>query len=122
MFRRSTAFASLLLLLTACSDKHPLAGHWNQELPGGAHGAHLHFDTKGDKVNVGLAPRADGTHDHVHGTYTFDAATGAITVKAKLLEGNPADAWSGKLHDGHLDLKAGEVNLHFHRGDKAAGH
>jgi hypothetical protein len=111
-----------LFAAAACSDHHPLAGAWNQELPGGAHGMHVAFDTKGDKVNIGLPPRPDDTHDHVHGTYTFDAVSKAVVVKAKLGGDGKADTWSGTLAGERLELSGGEQKVAFVRGDKAHGH
>lgn len=120
--RFSTLRLLPLVLLAACSDHHPLAGAWNQELPNNAHGMHITFDTKGDKLDVGLAPRADGTHDHLHGTYTFDAATKALTVKAKLLGEGKADTWTGKLNGAEIELSSADGKLNFHQGDHAHGH
>ncbi len=111
------------VLFAACShDSHPLAGSWNQELPGGAHGMHITFDTKGDKVDVGTTPRADGTHDHLNGTYTFDAATKSVTIKAKLMGDGKADTWMGKLVDKDLELTSADGKLTFGHGDHAHGH
>lgn len=112
----------LPLLLAACGDSHPLAGAWNQELPGDAHGMHVSFDTKGDRVDIGTAPRPDGTHDHLHGTYTFDAAKKAVTVKAKLLGDGKADTWTGTLDGDHLELTSADGKILFHRGEHAHGH
>lgn len=120
--RFSTLRLLPLVLLAACGDHHPLAGAWNQELPNDAHGMHITFDTKGDKLDVGLAPRADGTHDHLHGTYTFDAATKALTVKAKLLGEGKADTWTGKLNGAEIELSSADGKLTFHQGDHAHGH
>lgn len=111
-----------LVLLAACSDHHPLAGAWNQELPNNAHGMHLAFDTKSDKVGIGLAPRADGTHEHMDGTYTWDAATKTLTVKAKLMGEGKADTWTGKLADHEFELSSADGKLTFHHGDHAHGH
>lgn len=112
-----------LVLLAACGhDSHPLAGAWNQELPGGAHGMHIAFDTKSDKVDIGLPPRADGTHGHLSGTYTFDAATLLVTVKAKLMGDGKADTWSGKLQGKDLELTSADGKLSFGQGEHAKGH
>lgn len=118
----SLRFLPALLLLAACGDHHPLAGAWNQELPGGAHGMHITFDTKGDKVDIGLPARADGTHGHAHGTYTFDAASKTVTVKATLMGEGKADTWTGKLDGEHLELSSADGKLTFHHGEHAAGH
>lgn len=118
----SLRFVPVLLLFAACADHHPLAGAWNQELPGGAHGMHITFDTKGDKVDIGLPPRADGTHGHDKGTYTFDAATKTVTVKAKLMGDGKADTWTGVLDGEHLELGSADGKLMFHHGEHAQGH
>ena|SRR5689334_852845 len=97
-----------LVLFAACSHHHPLDGTWNQELAGGAKGMHIEFDVKSDNVEVGTAPRPDGTHDHKHGKYTFDAATKAITVKVKLGDDGKEETWTGKLDGQHLELTAAD--------------
>jgi polyisoprenoid-binding protein YceI len=111
-----------LVLLAACSDHHPLAGAWNQELPNDAHGMHIAFDPKSDRLEVGLAPRADGTHDHLEGTYTFDAATKTVTVKARLMGDGKADTWTGKLAGVEIELSSADGKLTFHHGEHAHGH
>jgi len=112
------------VLLAACSSSHPLDGAWNQELPGGAAGMSITFDTKGTACMVHTAPRADGSgHDHLHDTtYTFDAATKAVTVKAKLMGDGKAGTWTGKLDGAHLELSSADGKLTFHHGAHAHGH
>lgn len=117
-FRRPAALLALFVL-AACGDHHPLAGNWNQELPGGKAGIHLSFDTKGTALEAGTPPRADGTHDHLQGTYTFEATTRAVTVKLALLGADQPDTWTGKVDGEHLELAAGATKLTFHRGRHA---
>lgn len=117
LWRRASLLA--LLALSACGDHHPLSGNWNQELPGGKAGMHLSFDTKGTNMEASTPPRADGSHDHVRGTYTFDAATKALTVKLALLGADHPDSWSGKVEGEHIELEAGTTKLVFHRGAHA---
>src|SRR5262245_57825946 len=62
------------------ADAAVLTGNWSQDTGADAKGMTLEFDGKSDKVMVHTAPRADGSHDHVDGTYTFDAAKKAVTV------------------------------------------
>lgn len=117
-FLRRTALLALLAL-SACGDRHPLAGNWNQELPGGKAGMHISFDTKGSAIEASTPPRADGSHDHVRGTYTFDAASKAVTIKLALLGADQPDTWAGKVDGEHLELTAGTTKLVFHRGAHA---
>lgn len=119
MVRRSL-LSLPLLLVAACS--HPLAGSWSQELPGGAHGMSIEFDAKGDKVMVHTAPRPDGGHDHVSGTYVWDAATKTLTVKAKLMGDGKADTWSGKLVGDDIELSSADGKLTFHHGGEMHAH
>jgi hypothetical protein len=66
----------------------------------------------------------DGPDGHVHpaATYSYDAATGTVTVKSKLLgEGKP-DTWTGKPAGEVLELAGGELKLKFKKGGKAHGH
>jgi len=123
------AFPSLrllpLVLLAACTSSHPLDGSWNQELAGGAAGMSITFDVKGTACMVHTAPRADGGgHDHVTGTYTYDAAAKTVTVKAKLMGDDKADTWTGKIGGEHLELSSadGKQKLTFHHGEHAPGH
>lgn len=120
--RTLTLFASLFL--AACGDSHPLAGSWSQETADGKAGMSLSFQTKegGTAVMVHTAPRADGTHDHVEGSYTFDAATGAMTVDAELLGSGKPSKWAGKLDAGHIELAAADTKLKFHKGSDPHGH
>ncbi|MBM4060339.1 MAG: hypothetical protein FJ265_04465 [Planctomycetes bacterium] len=111
-----------LALLAACGGHHPLDGAWNQELADGSPGMHITFETTGDKVDVGLPPRADRTHGHAHGTYTFDAASAAVVVVAKLLGDGKADTWNGKLAGDRLELGSADGKLTFRRAERAHGH
>lgn len=111
----------LALLFAACGH-HPLEGAWNQELPNGGHGMHLAFDLRSDQALVGLTPRADGTHDDLRGTYTFDVATGTLVLKAKLLGEGKADTWTGKIVGEDLELTSADGKFTFARGAHAHGH
>lgn len=121
MSRRTTTFA-VLLILAACSSDHPLSGNWSQKLPDGAPGMSLEFETGGSRVMVHTAPRADGGHDHVDGTYTWDATGRALTVKAALLGAGKADSWTGSLNDSTIELGSPDGKLLFQRGGKPHGH
>lgn len=116
------------LLFAACghdhdhgtASDHPLGGTWKQDTGGKGEGFGLVFNTKGSDCEVHTAPRADGTHDHIDGTYTFDGATKAITVKCKLLDGKP-DNWAGTLGTGVIELTSGTDKVTLKPG-KIAGH
>jgi hypothetical protein len=112
----------LALMFAACSHHHALDGAWNEERADGAVGITIEFDVKSSACEVHTAPRADKTHDHVDGTYTFDAATKAVTVKAKLMGDGKADTWTGKLDGEHLELASADGKLKFHHGEHAEGH
>ncbi|MCB9877352.1 MAG: hypothetical protein H6835_07095 [Planctomycetes bacterium] len=120
--RALTLFASLSL--AACGDSHPLAGSWSQETPDHKPGMSLSFETKegGTRLQVHTAPDANDSHEHIHGTYTFDAATGAVSVDAELLGKGKPGKWTGKLADGHLELGAADTKLEFHQGKDPHGH
>jgi hypothetical protein len=112
-----------LLLFAACSSGHPLDGAWNEERADGAPGMSIEFEVKGTACEVHLAPRADGSHDHLDGaTYTFDAGTKAVTIKGKLMGGGKADTWTGKIDGQHLELTSADGKLTFHHGEHVHGH
>ena len=120
--RRLLSSFSLLLLLAACGSDHPLAGSWNEQLPDDKKGLSVEFSTKSDECLVHTAPEGpDGHHEHVHGTYEFDAATGALTVRAAL-RGKSEQAWTGKLANGAVELRAGEDRVALKRGGSAHAH
>lgn len=119
---RPSLFVLPLLLVAACSSDHPLAGNWSQDTGSDAKGLSVEFDVKGTEVMVHTAPAADGSHDHLHGSYTFDAASKAVTVKCKLMGDGKAESWTGTLAGDQLDLSAGDVRLKFKKGGKAHGH
>ena len=124
MRARTTATSLLLpfLLLAACGDDHPLAGNWSQKTADGSVGMSLEFDTGSDRLMVHTAPRADGGHDHVNGTYTWDATAKTLSVKAPLLGEGKADAWSGSMNDSTIELTSPDGKLAFQRGGKPHGH
>lgn len=107
-----------MFLFAACSG-HALDGHWNQVTADGKPGITIEFDTKSSECGLHGAPREDGGHRHASGTYTYDAATQALTVKMKLLEDGP-EQWTGKLVDGKLELSSAGAKLEFKKG--AAAH
>ena len=111
-----------LLALAACGSDHPLDGHWAQDTGSDAQGIGIDFDGGSDKVFVHLAPNPDGTHGHAKGTYTWDAASQAVTVDAALLGDGEATSWSGKLAEGALELSASGTTLRFAKGGSAHGH
>lgn len=104
----------LPFLFVACSrEQHPLAGNWTQVTADAKAGMTLEFEVGGTRLNVHTAPAADGGHDHVHGTYTFDAATKQLTVQAPLLGAGKAEAWSGSIDAGKLQLSSPDGKLAF---------
>lgn len=111
----------LLLTLAACDSKAEsagvTAGHWLQETPSDQQGMTLEFDAESDKMVVHTAPDEDGGHEHLRGTYSLDAASGAITVRCELGGRGKGDAWSGKLEGDSLTLSAGSSTLRFRKGD-----
>ncbi|MEO6597438.1 MAG: hypothetical protein ABIP94_22065 [Planctomycetota bacterium] len=112
-----------VLLLAACgADHNPMAGNWSQQLPGNAKGMTIEFDGASDKVNVHTAPREDGGHGHVRGTYIFDAPGRSVTVKAKLAGDDKADTWKGTVDGTRMDLSSADGKLAFQRGGAADGH
>lgn len=119
MHRALARFVPVLLLFAACGSDHPLAGNWAQQADGGKKGMHLEFQTSGEKVMVHTAPREDGSHDHLHGTYTFDANSKAVTVKCRLLGDDKPDTWTGTLAGKALDLSAAGVTIKFAQGGSA---
>jgi hypothetical protein len=114
------AFAALCAL-PACGS-HPLNGNWSQQTADGAPGMSIEFDTNGDRVLVHTAPDKSGHHEHVEGTYSFDAMVKTVTVRAKLLGDGKPEAWSGTVDGAQMTLGAAEATLTFRRGGKAHGH
>lgn len=118
---RRFAMIAVLSAFAACSG-HPLEGAWNEDLAGGKKGMTLEFNTKGTECMVHTAPAADGSHDHVKGTYTFDEKSNALTVNARLLGADKSDAFTGTLGNGHIELSSADGKLKFEKGDGAHGH
>jgi len=108
-----------VLLFAACGSDHPLAGNWAQQLDGGKKGMSLGFKRGGETVLVHTAPREDGSHDHLRGTYTFDPASKAVTVTCKLLGDGKADTWTGVLNGKALELSSADGKLAFAQGGSA---
>ncbi|MCA8965548.1 MAG: hypothetical protein H6838_20705 [Planctomycetes bacterium] len=120
---RTLALIVSSFLFAGCGhDHHPLEGGFSQQVAGDGEGMHVEFDLESNKLLVHTAPDADGHHDHVDGTYTFDAATGAVTVNALLMGGKKPGTWTGKLTGDDLELSAGTDKLSFRRGGEAHGH
>lgn len=111
----------LALALAACSGKpqSAIAGGWSQQTADGTPGMHVEFDAGSNKFLAHTAPRADGGHDHISGTYTFEA--GSVTVQAALAGKTGPGSWTGKQDGDALTLSAGEQTLKFARGG-SSGH
>lgn len=108
-----------LFSFAACSGGHPLEGSWNEQLADGKPGMSIQFSMKSDECYVHGRPEADGHHDHVNGTYTFDEAAGKVMVNAKLLGDKGPAEWSGTLVDGKLSLGSADQKLEFALGKAA---
>jgi len=123
MIRRLHLSLSALFLLAACGGGgSPMAGNWSEVRDGDKPGMTLTFDGYSDKMSVHGRPQEDGTHTHPKATYTFDAETGALTVTGRILDGDKAESWSGRLADNGFELKGGETTLKFVKGGAAHGH
>ena len=102
---------------TAAANTHAIHGDWTQDTGSAAKGIGLTFYSDGTKVGLHTVPRADGSHDHLYGTYTFDAATKALTInKLKLLGDDKADAWTGTVGTDRIELSAGADKVVCKRG------
>lgn len=117
---RNLVSLALFVTLAACdsgaTSAGAIAGHWLQETQSDQKGITLEFDDKSEKLLVHTAPEEQGGHDHLSGTYSFDAASGAVTVRAELGGHGKGDSWSGKLEGDNLTLSAGASTLRFRRG------
>lgn len=112
-----------LLALSACSsDTSAVSGHWSQETGTDQQGMTLEFDAKSDKLMVHTAPDASGSHDHLHGTYAFDAKANSLSVKCELNGKGKGDTWQGKVDGDHMTLTGGAVTLKFHKGESPHEH
>lgn len=111
---------SLYSMLFGCgndaSTATSIAGHWAQETGSDQQGMTLQFDATSDKLMVHTAPEADGSHDHLHGSYTFDAATTTATVRCELGGTGKGNVWTGKLANERLSLTSGSTTLKFRKG------
>jgi len=112
---------TLLTVLAACGSdaSHaagPIGGHWAQHTGTEAEGMTLEFDAGSDKLLVHTAPEADGSHDHLKGTYRFDAASMVVTVNCELLGKGKGEVWQGKVDGEHLIVASGDAKLTFHKG------
>ncbi len=103
--RRFALLLPLLLPFAACTteESHPLAGHWNEQTGTEKKGITINFSTSKEHCYLHGAPREDGTHDHDDGPYTFDEATGAISITFET-----AGEWKGKLTEGTLSVSAAD--------------
>ena len=102
---------------TAGASTHAIHGDWKQDTGTDAEGIGLTFYSDGTKVGLHTAPRPDGSHDHLYGTYTFDAATKALSIKGlKLLGDGKADAWTGTVGADRIELSAGADKVACKRG------
>lgn len=121
--RRLTLVLVPLLLIAACTKSeakggsNPLAGYWSPDGMVGDLKVGIEFDAASDKVMTHV-DGPDG-HDHYKGTYVFDAATKAVTVKGKLLGDGKADSWTGAVSGEALTLNGGKDALRFKKGGKA---
>lgn len=116
-----------LLAFAGCSapeegPKSPLAGNWSEVLPDDKPGMALTFSHDGTKVSVHGRPQADGTHTHPKATVEFDEKTMALTIQGKILDGDKADTWTGKLAGDGFVLKGDKTKLKFKQGGKPHGH
>ncbi|MCK5943318.1 MAG: hypothetical protein KAI24_15160 [Planctomycetes bacterium] len=114
-----------LLAFAACGSgepKNPMAGNWSEVVADGKPGMTLSFDGYSDKLDVHMRPREDGSHGHEHGTYSFDEKTGALTVNSKLIDGDKAATWTGKVEGDGFELSAANTKLKFTKGGKPHGH
>jgi hypothetical protein len=103
----------LFLLVASCS-KHALHGGWRED--GSKEPRTLEFDAKSNELMVHTHTRADGGHDHLHGSYTWK--DGAIHVE--WTEGSAKVSFDGSVQGDRMELKgkAGE-SVVFVRGASA---
>jgi hypothetical protein len=115
------------LALAACTkhessvvDTSSLGGKWKTEPPPASLENHsLDLDSGSDKAMVHFDTA--GEHVHKYGTYTFDPATKALTVRCLVLgEGKP-DVWTGTVTGDAMTLSAGDSKLSLKKAGKA-GH
>ena len=64
---------------------------------------------------VHTPPRADGGHDHLHGSYKLDGA--AISVEWK--EGATSKSFAGKVEGDRMEVSSATEKLVFLRGGSA---
>jgi hypothetical protein len=120
--RKSLRCLLPMFLLAACGSHHVLTGEWAQMTPDGKEGVELEFDATGTKISVHGTPRPDGGHDHPQATFTFDAATKAMTIECALLGDGKATTWKGSLNGDALEISSADGKLTFRRGGHAHGH
>lgn len=116
-----------MFLFAACTSeaaeepKHPLADSWVEQRADGTTGMTIQFDTETADIMVHTAPREDGSHDHLDGSYTFDETTSAVSVKSKLAGAKGPEEWKGKLVSGVLTLSSadGKGKFEFKVGEAA---
>lgn len=105
------------LLLAACSSDNPMAGHWAMQGAAGPLKVGLEFHGSNGKV-LAHVDGPDG-HAHIDGTYTYDAATKAVTVKGKFLGDAKGDTWTGTVAGDEVKLTSGADSFTFKKGGSA---
>ena len=108
-----------MLLFVSCGSHHVLTGKWSQVTPDGKEGVVLEFDDTGTQIFVHAHHRAD---KHPKATFTFDAATKAMTIECALSDDGKATTWKGALNGDALDLSSADGKLTFRRGGHVGGH
>lgn len=98
---------AFLLVPVACGGSHPLAGAWHEHLDGGKEGRSFEFDSGSDALMIHTAPRPDGGHDHLHGTYEL---TGETLTMRWSQEGKEV-AMKGKVSAERIELEGGGAKL-----------
>ena len=107
-----------MLLFVSCGSHHVLTGSWSQETTDGKEGVVIQFDDTGTRISVHAHHRAD---QHPKATFTFDAATKAMTIECALGDGK-ATTWKGSLNGDVFELTSADGKMTFRRGGQAHGH
>ena len=108
-----------MLLLAACGNHHVLTGSWTQDTPDGKAGVGIDFDDTGTKIFVHAHHLPD---QHPPATFTFDAATMAMTIECALLGDGKAKTWKGSLNGDVIELTSADGKMTFRRGGQTHGH
>ena len=116
---RTLALIVSSFLFAGCGDHHPLEGGFSQQVAGDGEGMHAEFDLESNKLLVHTAPDADGHHDHVDGTYTFEGSSKTSAELAayygSLLDNYPLVSIEDPLSE---DDWEGWVDLTSHLGER----